>query len=68
VRAFSPRSIPKPEKTIRSALTQSGKSSIRERDLPAHVVMYYVIAQALFMLLLYLGFVHEPDGQVNVPI
>jgi hypothetical protein len=38
-----------PEKTIRSALTKSGKSSIRERDLPAHVVMYYVIAQALFM-------------------
>src|SRR5881296_3876573 len=38
-----------PEKAIRSALTQSGKASIRERDLPAHVVMYYVIAQALFM-------------------
>ena len=38
-----------PQKTIRSTLTQSGKSSIRERDLPAHVVMYYVIAQALFM-------------------
>src|SRR5213083_1226494 len=38
-----------PEKTIRSAVAQSGKSSIRERDLPAHVVMYYVIAQALFM-------------------
>ena len=38
-----------PEKAIRSALTESGKSSIRERDLPAHVVMYYVIAQALFM-------------------
>ena len=38
-----------PEKAIRSALTESGKSSIRERELPAHVVMYYVIAQALFM-------------------
>jgi hypothetical protein len=38
-----------PERAIRSALTQSGKESIRERDLPAHVVMYYVIAQALFM-------------------
>jgi len=38
-----------PEKAIRSALTQSGKGSIRERDLPAHVVMYYVIAQAMFM-------------------
>jgi Insertion element 4 transposase N-terminal/Transposase DDE domain len=38
-----------PEKAIRSALTRSGRDSIRERDLPAHVVMYYVIAQALFM-------------------
>lgn len=38
-----------PEKAIRSVLTERGKSSIRERDLPAHVVMYYVIAQALFM-------------------
>ena len=38
-----------PERAIRSALMESGKSSIRERDLPAHVVMYYVIAQALFM-------------------
>ena len=38
-----------PEKAIRAALSESGKSSIRERDLPAHVVMYYVIAQALFM-------------------
>ena len=38
-----------PQKTIRSALTRSGKHSVRQRDLPAHVVMYYVIAQALFM-------------------
>jgi Insertion element 4 transposase N-terminal/Transposase DDE domain len=38
-----------PEKAIRSVLTRSGKGSVRERDLPAHVVMYYVIAQALFM-------------------
>ena len=38
-----------PEKAIRSALTNSGKSSVRQRDLPAHVVVYYVIAQALFM-------------------
>src|SRR5213593_530359 len=32
-----------PEKAIRTALTESGKSSIRER------AMYYVIGQALFM-------------------
>ncbi len=38
-----------PERAIRSALVQTGKGSIRERELPAHVVMYYVIAQALFM-------------------
>src|SRR5271169_3746355 len=38
-----------PEKAIRSAVSEHGKSSIRERELPAHVVMYYVIAQALFM-------------------
>src|SRR5882672_10182959 len=38
-----------PEKAIRTAIANSGRSSIRQRDLPAHVVMYYVIAQALFM-------------------
>lgn len=38
-----------PAKAIRSVLTRSGKGSVRERDLPAQVVMYYVIAQALFM-------------------
>ena len=38
-----------PEKAIRSAISEHGKTSIRERELPAHVVMYYVIAQALFM-------------------
>src|SRR5262249_42447933 len=38
-----------PKKAIRSALSKHGKTSVRERDLPAHVVMYYVIAQALFM-------------------
>ena len=37
------------EKAIRTALVETGKGSIRERELPAHVVMYYVIAQALFM-------------------
>jgi hypothetical protein len=38
-----------PEEAIRSALHEHGRSSIRERDIPAHVVTYYVIAQALFM-------------------
>jgi hypothetical protein len=38
-----------PEQAIRLVLTRSGKGSVRERELPARVVMYYVIAQALFM-------------------
>lgn len=38
-----------PEKAIRTALAETGRRSVRERELPAQVVMYYVIAQALFM-------------------
>src|ERR1700692_1256717 len=34
---------------IRGALVATGKTSVRERDLPAHVVIYYVIALALYM-------------------
>jgi hypothetical protein len=34
---------------IESALKQTGKASIRQRDLPAHVVVYYVIALAFYM-------------------
>ena len=34
---------------IRTVLAATGKGSIRERDLPAHVVVYYVIALALYM-------------------
>jgi len=34
---------------IRTVLSSTAKSSIRERDLPAHVVVYYVIALALYM-------------------
>jgi len=34
---------------IRAVLLATGTASVRERDLPAHVVVYYVIAQALFM-------------------
>src|ERR1700694_219046 len=34
---------------IRGALVATGKQSIRQRDLPAHVVVYYVIALALYM-------------------
>jgi len=38
-----------PMKTVKSVLAATGKKSIRERDLPAHVVVYYVIALALYM-------------------
>ena len=38
-----------PVTAVESALKCTGKTSIRERDLPAHVVVYYVIALALYM-------------------
>jgi hypothetical protein len=38
-----------PASTIRLVLQATGKASIRERDLPAHVVVYFVIAMALYM-------------------
>lgn len=38
-----------PAGKVREVLKESGRASIRERDLPAHVVVYYVIALALYM-------------------
>ena len=35
--------------TIKEILERTGKTSKRERDLPAHVVVYYIIALALYM-------------------
>ena len=34
---------------VRAALAAPGKASIRQRDLPAHVAVYYVNALALYM-------------------
>ncbi|MBI5855098.1 MAG: transposase domain-containing protein, partial [Nitrospirae bacterium] len=34
---------------IEAILGTTGKASIRQRDLPAHVVVYYVIALTLYM-------------------
>ena len=34
---------------VRRVLAETGKTSLRQRDLPAHVMVYYVIALALFM-------------------
>ena len=38
-----------PVATVKSVLEATGRSSRRQRELPAHVVVYYVIALALFM-------------------
>ena len=38
-----------PMHQVRAALAASDRSSVRQRDLPAHVVVYYVIALALYM-------------------
>lgn len=38
-----------PVEKIRAALEKEGRGSKRERELPAHVVVYYVIALALYM-------------------
>jgi hypothetical protein len=38
-----------PAARVRNVLAATGKTSIRQRDLPAHVVVYYVIALALYM-------------------
>jgi hypothetical protein len=38
-----------PLEEVKSVLGSTGKDSIRHRDLPAHVVVYYVIALALYM-------------------
>jgi hypothetical protein len=38
-----------PLERVRAVLAATGKGSLRERDLPAHVVVYYAIALALYM-------------------
>jgi hypothetical protein len=38
-----------PVQKVKSVLVSTGRDSIRQRDLPAHVVVYYVIALALYM-------------------
>ena len=42
-----------PRATIDEVLRETGKTSQRQRDLPSHVVVYYVIALALFMQVSY---------------
>jgi hypothetical protein len=38
-----------PREKVNEVLRRTGRASQRERDLPAHVVVYYVIALALYM-------------------
>jgi len=38
-----------PREKIDSILASTGKASLRQRELPAHLVVYYVIALALYM-------------------
>jgi Insertion element 4 transposase N-terminal/Transposase DDE domain len=61
---------------IRAALAATRKESVRQRDLPAHVVVYYVIALALYMqssyrevlrcLLEGIQWLVEPSAGINV--
>jgi transposase IS4-like protein/DDE family transposase len=65
-----------PLEKIRASLAASGKESVRQRDLPAHVVVYYVIALALYMqssyrevlrcLLEGIQWLVEPSAGINV--
>lgn len=38
-----------PQEKVKQIIAEAGKDSKRQRDLPAHVVLYYVIALALYM-------------------
>jgi len=65
-----------PLEKIRVSLAATRKESVRERDLPAHVVVYYVIALALYMqssyrevlrcLLEGIQWLVEPGAGINV--
>ena len=65
-----------PLEKIRASLAATGKESVRQRHLPAHVVVYYVIALALYMqssyrevlrcLLEGIQWLAEPAAGINV--
>ncbi len=38
-----------PVERVKTILTETGRAGRRERELPAHVMVYYVIAMALYM-------------------
>lgn len=65
-----------PRERVEAVLAETGKTSQRQRDLPAHVVVYYVIALALFMQVSYrevlrcllegLAWLAGPSGRLKV--
>lgn len=65
-----------PKEKVAAVLERTGKTSVRQRDLPAHVVIYYVIALTLFMQVSYrevlrcllegLSWLTEPGAPVKV--
>jgi hypothetical protein len=65
-----------PSEKVRAVLEGAGKQSVRQRDLPAQVVVYYVIALALYMqssyrevlrcLLEGIQWLVEPSAGINV--
>jgi hypothetical protein len=60
-----------PRSVIDEVLAETGRQSQRQRQLPAHVVMYYVIALALFMDVAYgevLQCLVEALGWLGLPV
>lgn len=60
-----------PMEKIREVLRQEGRESQRQRNLPAHVVVYYVIALALYMGVAYgevLRCLVEGLGWIGLPV
>lgn len=65
-----------PQVAIRPVLEKTGTASLRQRDLPAQVVVYYVIALSLYMqssyrevlrcLLEGIQWLRDPSGRVRV--
>jgi len=65
-----------PRERIDSALAATGRASKRQRDLPGHVVIYYVIALALYMQVSYrevlrcllegIQWLQGPNGHIKV--
>ena len=67
-----------PAEVIEGVLARTGRASLRQRDLPAHVVVYYVIVLALYMqssyrevlrcLLEGLQWLRDPSARLRVAV